>query len=56
MLFASSIIVDYDWRFMRWRHLLKVDWTFELLLDPLLTISPNLFFLKELTVISLQSK
>ena len=23
---------------------LKVDWTFELLLDPLLTISPNLFF------------
>ena len=34
----------------------KVDWTFELLLDPLLTISPNLFFLKELTVISLQSK
>ena len=24
----------------------KVDWTFELLWDPLLTISPNLFFLK----------
>ena len=23
MLFASSIIVVYDWRFMRWRHLLK---------------------------------
>ena len=23
---------------------LKVDWTFELLCDPLLTISPNLFF------------
>ena len=23
----------------------KVDWTFELLCDPLLTISPNLFFL-----------
>ena len=34
----------------------KVDWTFELLLDQLLTISPNLFFWKELTVISLQSK
>ena len=23
MLFASSIILVYDWRFMRWRHLLK---------------------------------
>ena len=23
MLFASNIIVGYDWRFMRWRHLLK---------------------------------
>ena len=23
MLFASSIIVVYDWRFMRWRHLRK---------------------------------
>ena len=23
MLFASSIIVVYDWRFMRWRHLFK---------------------------------
>ena len=23
MLFASSIIAVYDWRFMRWRHLLK---------------------------------
>ena len=23
MLFASSIIVVYDWRFMRWRRLLK---------------------------------
>ena len=35
---------------------LKVDWTFELLWDPLLTISPNLFFWKQLTVRSLQSK
>ena len=34
----------------------KVDWTFELLWDPLLTISPNLFFWKQLTVRSLQSK
>ena len=25
--------------------LFKVDWAFELLWDPLLTISPNLFFL-----------
>ena len=23
MLFASSIILVYDWLFMRWRHLLK---------------------------------
>ena len=38
------------------KNQLKVDWTFELLLDPLLTISPNLFFWKELSVISLQSK
>ena len=35
---------------------LKVDWTFELLWDPLLAISPNLFFWKQLTVRSLQSK
>ena len=34
----------------------KVDWTFELFWDPLLTISPNLFFWKQPTVRSLQSK
>ena len=34
----------------------KVDWTFELLWDPLLTISPNLVFWKQLTVRSLHSK
>ena len=38
------------------RLLLKVDWTFELLWDPLLTISPNLLFWKQITVSSLQSK
>ena len=35
---------------------LKVDRTFEILWDPLLTILPNLFFWKQLTVRSLQSK
>ena len=35
---------------------LKVDWTFELIWDPLLTISPNLLFWKQLTVRSLQTK
>ena len=48
---GSSLVAEY-WKFVM--HLfvnylivcLKVDWTFELLWDPLLTISPNIFFFK----------
>ena len=49
-------LINYAANWFQYESRLKVDWTFELLWDPLLTISPNLFFWKQLTVRSLQSK
>ena len=57
LAYEYQLVVGPGLRFVQEiKIIFQVDWTFELLWDPLLTISPNLFFWKQLTVRSLQSK